>query len=171
MANHDDEGMVRRRARAVGYWITTIVIVWEMTAGSLWDLLQIEFTRGVFVQLGYPSYLLLILGAWKLPCAIALLVPRFPRLKEWAYAGAVFTYTGASASHLFAGEGLAQWAGPAVFAAMALASWALRPVERRVSTSATLPPLPLRAWALPLVAIAALAALAYATLPQGPPPT
>ena len=161
--------MSRSRLRAAAYWLMTIPIVWEMTAGSFWDLLEIEFTRGVFTQLGYPHYLLLILGAWKLPCAFVMLLPRFPRLKEWAYAGAVFTYTGAAASHLFVGDAAAKWIGPAVFAAMTLASWALRPPERRVVV-ATAAPLPMRAWAIPAGAVVVFAALALATLPHGPPP-
>ncbi len=82
-------------ARAVAYWVCTVLLAWEMAAGSMWDLLRIEYTRGVLTHLGYPHYVLFILGVWKLPCAITLLVPRFPRLKEWAYAGAVFNYTGA----------------------------------------------------------------------------
>ncbi len=100
------------RLRAVGYWVFTLIIALEMTAGSLWDLLRIEFVRGVFARLGYPVYLLLILGVWKLPCAAALLAPGLPRLKEWAYAGAFFLYAGAAASHFLAGEGARQVGGP-----------------------------------------------------------
>jgi DoxX-like family len=82
-------------------------------------------------HLGYPIYFLFIIGAWKLPCALALVAPRFPRLKEWAYAGAFFNYTGAAASHLLAGDGADKWVGPLVLAAFTLASWALRPASRR----------------------------------------
>jgi hypothetical protein len=81
-------------------------------------------------QLGYPAYFPVILGVWKLAGAVAVSVPRLPRLKEWAYAGAVFTYTGAAASHLAVGD----WAGmlpPSVIAVIAVASWALRPAARR----------------------------------------
>ena len=122
----------------------------------------------VFDHLGYPHYLLFILGAWKLPCAVALFVPRFPRLKEWAYAGAFFNYTGAAASHLLAGDGPNRWVGPFVFAVITLASWALRPPERRASISA---PTNTRAvaWIVPLAAIAAFLVVALLTLPKGPP--
>jgi uncharacterized membrane protein YphA (DoxX/SURF4 family) len=81
--------------------------------------------------LGYPSYFLVIIGVWKLFGAASLLVPRFPRLKEWAYAGLVFNYTGAVASHLAVGDGADKWAVPAVFAVILMASWALRPSARR----------------------------------------
>jgi uncharacterized membrane protein YphA (DoxX/SURF4 family) len=123
----------RISARAVGYWTCTAIIALEMAAGSMWDLLQIEFVRGVFDHLGYPHYLLFIIGAWKLPCAVALVVPRFPRLKEWAYAGAIFNYSGAAASHLLVGDGPSKWMGPLIFGLITFASWALRPPERRLA--------------------------------------
>jgi uncharacterized membrane protein YphA (DoxX/SURF4 family) len=82
------------------------------------------------VQLGYPIYLLTILGIWKVLGGIALLAPRFPRLKEWAYAGTLFDLTGASASHAFHGDGPWHVVVPLVLAALALGSWALRPSSR-----------------------------------------
>jgi len=65
-----------------------------------WATLRIEYASLALARLGYPPYLLTIFAVWKLPGALALLVPRprFPRLKEWAYAGAFFNYTGAAAS-------------------------------------------------------------------------
>jgi hypothetical protein len=158
------------RVATIGYWVLTVIITWEMVAGSMWDLLQIEFTRGVFDRLGYPYYLLFILGAWKLPCAVAWLVPRFPRLKEWAYAGGFFNYSGAAASHLLAHEGPAQWIGPAVFAVMTLGSWALRPAERRLPSAAPAPRLRPTAWAIPIAVIIAMLVVALLTLPKGGPP-
>ncbi len=79
----------------------------------------------------YPRYLLLILGVWKVLGAAALLAPRLPRLKEWAYAGAVFNYTGAIASHLAVGDGAAAVAYPIVQRILVAASWVLRPPARR----------------------------------------
>ena len=156
----------RHRVRTVGYWVLTVIVVWEMVAGSMWDLLRIEYTRGVFTHLGYPHYLLFILGAWKLPCAITLIVPGFPRLKEWAYAGAVFNYTGAAASHLLVGDGPNQWMGPAIFAAITLASWALRRVTPAPPTTPVRPV----AWVVSLGAIGVFLVIALLTLPKGPPP-
>jgi hypothetical protein len=158
------------RLRAVAYWAFTLIIALEMAAGALWDLLRIEFVRGVFARLGYPVYLLLILGAWKLPCAATLLAPRFPRLKEWAYAGAFFLYTGAAASHLLACEGADKWVGPAVFSAITLASFALRPDERRLPSPAAIAPARPVAWIAALGALVAFLVLALLTLPKGPPP-
>src|SRR5262245_50489910 len=79
-----------RRVRLALYWFVTAVLVFETVAGSLWDLQRIEYVRAVFAHLGYPLYLLTILGAWKLPGAIVILAPGLPRLKEWAYAGVFF---------------------------------------------------------------------------------
>jgi hypothetical protein len=160
----------RISTRTLGYWLLTGVVALEMVAGSMWDLLRIEFVRGVFDQLGYPHYLLLIIGAWKLPCAVTLLVPGFPRLKEWAYAGAVFNFTGAAASHLLAGHGPAKWIGPLLFAGFVLGSWALRPPARRLADPPPRPPELPAAWLLPLGVLAAFLLFSLLTLPQGPPP-
>jgi uncharacterized membrane protein YphA (DoxX/SURF4 family) len=55
---------------------------------------------GVIRHLGYPDYFMTIVGIWYILAGVALLAPRFPRLKEWAYAGLIFNYTGAAISHL-----------------------------------------------------------------------
>jgi uncharacterized membrane protein YphA (DoxX/SURF4 family) len=88
--------------------------------------------RTLFTHLGYPAYLLIILGAWKVAGAVAILIPRFPRLKEWAYAGAFFSYTGALASHLAVGDGIDKWAVLIVFVGLLALSWGLRPWDRRL---------------------------------------
>jgi hypothetical protein len=120
------------RVRALIYWAATLIIAFELAAGSVWDILQIAYVHDLVVEhLGYPAYFLVILGVWKIPGAAALLVPHFPRLTEWAYAGAFFTYTGAVASHLAVGDGVGVWWGPFVFAGIMLVSWALYPSVRR----------------------------------------
>ena len=121
-------------ARLIAYRLLTIVVAFEMAAGALWDLLHIEYVRVVLTHLGYPLYLLYIIGVPRIPCAMALLAPRFPRLKEWAYAGAFFNYAGAAASHLLAGDRISFWLGPLIFSAFTLASWALRPPARVLGT-------------------------------------
>ena len=120
------------RSRAIAYWITTVLLAAEALTGGVWDLLRISFVRTVIEHLGYPDYLLSILGVWKLLGAVALLAPRWPRLKEWAYAGIFFNMTGAAASHLAAGDGPDKLAAPIIFTALAFASWALRPPSRRL---------------------------------------
>ena len=71
--------------RLVIYWLFTIMVSFEMVAGALWDLMKLEFVKAASAHLGYPEYMGTIIGVPRIPCALALLAPRFPRFKEWAY--------------------------------------------------------------------------------------
>lgn len=157
------------RARTIFYWLFTVVASFELAAGGVWDLLRIEYVRVVLTHLGYPLYLLDILGAWRIPGALALLAPRFPRLKEWAYAGAFFDFSGAAASHLLRGDGAGQWMPPLVFAAFTLLSWALRPASRKLVV-ASAKERSVLAWSAPVAIVAAMLVVAFFTLPKGAPP-
>jgi uncharacterized membrane protein YphA (DoxX/SURF4 family) len=124
------------RRTIIAYWVTTVLVVFELATGGVWDVLRVPQVRGLIERLGYPPYFLVILGTWKLLGAVALLIPGFPRLKEWAYAGVLFDLTGAVAS-LFA-SGLVDVgtvAYPIVMIGVAVASWALRPASRRLGSS------------------------------------
>lgn len=120
------------KSQTAAYWIATMFLVGELAMGGIWDVLRLPQVRSVVDRLGYPAYFLVILGVWKLLGAVALIVPRFPRLKEWAYAGVVFDFTGAIASQL--AVGFAE-VGALVFLIAMLGivavSWALRPLSRR----------------------------------------
>ena len=157
-------------ARTIAFWVFTIVVAFEMEAGGIWDLLRIETVRSTLIHLGYPHYLLYILGFPKLFCAAALLAPRLPRLKEWAYAGAIFNYTGAAASHLLVGDGPKAFVAPLVFTAFAMASWTLRPATRK--SLQLRPATPTRAvtWYVPVLILAGMLVVALLTLPKGAPP-
>ncbi len=120
-----------RRRHVIAYWVTTGLAAAELALGGVWDILQRPYVRAVIDHLGYPRYFLVILGVWKVLGAVALVVPRFPRVKEWAYAGAVFNYTGAIASHLTVGDGALAVVYPAIQLGLVAASWALRPPARR----------------------------------------
>src|SRR5215471_16073829 len=129
------------KAKAIGYWTTTILIALETLAGGITDLAhgRTMLVSGppvveVMTQLGYPIYLLTILGIWKLLGGITLLVPRFPRLKEWAYAGIVFELTGAAASHAARGN-WSEIIGPLFLTGLTFASWALRPPNRTLQNN------------------------------------
>src|SRR5262245_22037420 len=81
------------RWHTITYWIFTFLLVFELVAGSLWNLLQIEFVRVQNqVHLGYPRYFSYILGVWQMGAAAVIIAPRFPRLKEWACAGSFFLF-------------------------------------------------------------------------------
>lgn len=125
------------RLRAAGYWAATACVAAELGVGGVWDIARLPFVRDVIAHLGYPSYFLVLLGTWKVLGAAALLVPRQPLLKEWAYAGAFFTYTGAMISHLTTRYGLAEVAALGVMTALTVTSWALRPASRRGWTPIT----------------------------------
>ncbi len=99
-----------------------------------------------------------------------IIVPRFPRLKEWAYAGCFFNYTGASASHLLAGDSVGRWLPPLLFSGFVIGSWALRPADRRLPGAAFAEQERPSAWAMAIGVLILLLAVSYLTLPKGPPP-
>ena len=130
--------MLAMKLKLIGYWITTAAIALETLAGGVTDLIHggTELVTGqpvvqIVTHEGYPVYVLTILGVWKLLGGITLLTPRLPRLKEWAYAGIFFELTGALASGIVRGgdPGTVIWS-PLILAALAVASWALRPPGR-----------------------------------------
>ena len=153
--------------RTVAFWFCTVIITQELFAGSMWALLRIPFDRGQLAHLGYPLYLLPIIGVWKLGGGAVILLPRLRRLKEWAYAGAFFDFSGAVASHLFMGDGPRQWAYPAVLVALTLVSWALLPDGRRLPSASSEGSLTITEWALPIGVAAAMLLFALLTLPKG----
>ena len=123
----------------IAYWLTTAIIGFETVAGGLTDLFhgRVALVSGpyaveIITHLGYPSYLLTILGVWKVLGGMVLFVPGLPRIKEWAYAGIVFELTGAAASWTLHGDSAVDLISPLVLTAFALASWALRPSSRTV---------------------------------------
>lgn len=84
----------------------------------------------VVTSLGYPVYVLVILGLCKVPGAIVLFLPRLPRLKEWAYAGIILELTAAAGSHAALGHSVEEITTPLILAGLAVTSWALRPPSR-----------------------------------------
>ncbi len=119
--------------KVIGYWTTTAILAFALLSGGVAQLAHQRETVEGIVHLGYPLYYLTILGFWKVLGGVALLAPRFTRLKEWAYAGAFFEMTGAAASHAACGD-YGSYAFHVVvsliFAVLTVASWALRPQSR-----------------------------------------
>ncbi|TQM02159.1 DoxX family protein [Pseudonocardia kunmingensis] len=126
-------GWDRNRVRAVAYWVTTLVIVVELASGAVWNLVPIDWITAQLDHLGYPAYFAVILGVWQAAAAVAIIVPGFALIKEWAYVGSFFLWSGAAWSHLIVGDsGPDLWGVPLVFGVCAIASWVLRPSDRRL---------------------------------------
>jgi hypothetical protein len=123
------------RTKLIAYWIATGLFTAELLVGAVWDILRIPYVRNVVTDLGYPTYFLVLLGIWKLLGAAALLVPRFALLKEWAYAGVFFVYSGAIVSHLTTGKDLNALGSLFLLLVLTVTSWALRPATRSVGGS------------------------------------
>jgi len=124
------------KTKNIAYWTTTIVIAFFIGSGGVAQMAQFHANpHSVVPVLGYPMYFFAILGFWKALGAIAILVPGFARLKEWAYAGIFFDLTGAAASCVAVG-GYGAYAfhvlAPLILAGFTVASWALRPQSRIV---------------------------------------
>jgi DoxX-like family len=124
------------RAKSIAYWITTILVALPIGSGGVGQMMQYHANpHGVVPVLGYPLYFFAILGFWKFFGAIAILVPGYARLKEWAYAGIFFDLTGAAASCAAVG-GYGAYGfhviAPLIIAVFTVVSWGLRPGSRVV---------------------------------------
>jgi len=119
--------------RLVAYWLATAAVVGELGLGGSWDIARLPVVASLVTHLGYPSYFLVLLGTWKVLGALALLVPGRAVLKEWAYAGAFFAYSGAIVSHLTTGYALGELGLLIPLVVLTVLSWALRPASRRLA--------------------------------------
>jgi hypothetical protein len=114
------------------YWTATLVLSAECIVGGLMGAMRLQPFFGIVRHLGYPAHFMMVLGIWYILAGLALLVPHFPLLKEWAYAGLFFNYSGALVSHLAARDQIAMVIAPVVFAGFVLISWSFRPEGRRL---------------------------------------
>ena len=124
------------KAKSIVYWTRTVLVALPIGSGGVAQIWQYHANpHGVVPELGYPTYFFAILGVWKVLGTIAILVPRFPRLKEWAYAGIFFDLTGAAASCAAVG-GYGVYAfhviSPLIMTGFLVTSWALRPPNRTI---------------------------------------
>jgi uncharacterized membrane protein YphA (DoxX/SURF4 family) len=124
------------KAKSIVSWTMTILVALPIGSGGVGQIMQYYANpHGVVPELGYPTYFFAILGIWKVLGAIAILAPRFPRLKEWAYAGIFFDLTGAAASCAAVG-GYGAYAfhvvAPLIMTGFLVTSWALRPPSRTI---------------------------------------
>ena len=115
------------------YWIATIWLALGMVSTGIVQLIKMkEEVEKTSAHLGYPSYFLTIIGVWKLLGVIAILVPKFPLLKEWAYAGFFFLMSGAVISHIACGDEALELFGPVLLIVLTFLSWYFRPSDRKL---------------------------------------
>lgn len=122
---------MKRRDKII-YWIATIWLALGMLSTGIVQLIQMKEEAEMFNHLGYPVYLLTILGIWKILGTVVVLIPKFPLLKEWAYAGFFFVMTGAAFSHLAMGDGAKDLFGPVLLIVLTMVSWYFRPADRKL---------------------------------------
>ena len=114
------------------YWIATIWLALGMVSTAIVQLLENKEEVAMFTHLGYPIYLLTIIGIWKMLGVIAVLMPKLPLLKEWAYAGFFFVMSGAVVSHFASGDGAKEFFGPSLLIILTVVSWYFRPADRKI---------------------------------------
>ena len=123
------------------YWISTIWLATGMLATGILQLFKAKAEGpsppGIesIIHLGYPVYFLTILGIWKILGVVALLIPKFPLLKEWAYAGFLFIMSGAVFSHIAVGDSTKELFPSLLLLALTFISWYFRPADRKMTFS------------------------------------
>lgn len=122
------------KAGKIIYWIATAWLALGMISTAAVQLVQMEEETNMMVRLGYPLYLLTLLGLWKILGVITVLMPKLPLLKEWAYAGFFFAMSGAVISHMAVGDNPKTLFGPTLLIVLTAVSWYLRPADRKLPT-------------------------------------
>ena len=105
------------------YWIATLWLSLGMISTGFVQIIKMKEEADMMTHLGYPPYFLTILGVWKILGVIAILIPNFPLVKEWAYAGFFFAMSGAVLSHLAAGDAAKDFFGPVLLLILTILSW------------------------------------------------
>ena len=119
----------------ITFWISTLWLALGMlSTGAVQLFKENAGTGGVdsITQLGYPVYLLTLLGIWKILGVVALLIPKFPLLKEWAYAGFFFAMSGAVFSHIASGQSVSEIFPSLLLLILTVVSWYFRPADRKI---------------------------------------
>jgi|SRR5689334_12599515 len=120
------------------YWIATAWLALGMLSTGLVQLFKAKEGQGgvdMITHLGYPVYLLTLLAAWKILGVVALLIPKFPLVKEWAYAGFFFVMSGAIFSHIAVRDGLSELFPSLLLLILTVVSWYFRPSEKKVTNA------------------------------------
>ena len=120
------------KRKKIGYWIATCWLALGMFSTGVVQLIATKEEVDLMTHLGYPLYFLQIIGVWKLLGVVAVLIPKYPLLKEWTYAGFFFAMTGAIYSHVALGDGPVDSFGPTLLLVLTVLSWYLRPDDRKL---------------------------------------
>ena len=120
------------KTRKIIYWIFTCWLVLGMVSTGIVQLIRKPDEVENFTGLGYPLYLMTMIGIWKLLGSVAVLAPKFPLIKEWAYAGFFFAMTGAAISHIAVGHSVGKIFPPFLLLALTMISWYFRPADRKL---------------------------------------
>ena len=124
--------MTAAKRNKIIYWIATLWLALGMASTGIVQLLKVKADTDFIIELGYPVYLLTILGVWKILGVAAVLVPKFPLLKEWAYAGFFFCMSGAVWSHIAMGNPVKDILPPILLLVLTIVSWYFRPAGRKI---------------------------------------
>jgi hypothetical protein len=130
-------GVPIARRWLIAYWVVTLYVALTSLGAGVIDILHAPPLFGLLLHLGYPPHFATILGVWKVLGAVALLAPRYPLLKEWAYAGMFFDLSSAVIAHASAADGVVSYIAPLISIGALIASWYLRPQSRRVAETYT----------------------------------
>jgi DoxX-like family len=130
--------MTKTKINKITYWIATTWLALGMVSTAAGQLFKMKAGQGgvdMITHLGYPIYFITILGVWKILGVVAVLVPKFLLLKEWAYAGFFFVTTGAIYSHITSGDTVSAIFPSLLLLILTVASWYLRPADRKISVN------------------------------------
>ena len=116
------------------YWVATLWLALGMVSTGIVQLIHMKEEQDLMARIGFPVYFLTLLGIWKLLGVVAVLVPKFPLVKEWAYAGFFFAMTGAIFCHIAVGSPAMDMFGPALLIVLTVVSWYFRPAERKFAS-------------------------------------
>ena len=117
------------------YWIATIWLSLGMLSTGIVQLIKLQEEIDMIEHLGYPPHLMTLLGITKILGVIVILLPKLPKLKEWVYAGFVFTMTGALYSHIASHDAATEFFGPSLLLVLTMVSWYFRPDDKKINHS------------------------------------
>ncbi len=120
------------KGKKITYWVATIWLSLGMVSTGIVQLIKMKEEVDMMTHLGYPLYFLTIIGVWKMLGTIAVLVPKLPVVKEWAYAGFFFVSSGAIWSHVAMGDAITDILPPLLLLVLTVVSWYFRPADRKV---------------------------------------